>query len=180
MRKINPLIGSLAVVAIALGSIPFIANAQFSSGGGGVSPQQMNTALDGLAATIPQPSGTVPLQPAGVGVIGSGLNYVPDNAQQRLTVQRTTVAVDASGNWSVTWGTAFQSSTPTVNPIPLNASATSPYICNVTTRSANTATGHCWQVTSQTVALISLTISLAPTLAPLSTSVMVIAAEPTQ
>lgn len=128
----------------------------------------------------PTASVLVPSGGSGLGTAGSSGTYIPGNAASRLSVQRTTVLTDASGNWSVTWGTAFVSSTPTVNPIPLNPGATTPYNCNVTSRSATAATGHCWQLTSQTVALISLTISLAPSVAPSNVSVMVIGAEPTQ
>lgn len=128
----------------------------------------------------PAATGTIPSSGSSTGSIGSAGTYIPGNAASRIAVQRTTVVTDSSGNWSVTWATPFVSSTPTVNPIPLNPTATTPYNCNVVTRNSTTATGKCWQLTSQTVALISLTISLAPSNAPSSVNVMVIGAEPTQ
>lgn len=128
----------------------------------------------------PTATSSIPSSGNGVGSIGSAGTYIPGNSFSRLAVQRTTVSTDSSGNWSVTFNPGFVSSTPTVNAIPINPSAANPYNCNVLTRSQTTQTGKCWQLSSQSVALISLTISLAPSTAPISTSVMVIGAEPTQ
>lgn len=133
-----------------------------------------------LTPIVPQPYDAVPPGPSGTGVVGSGQMYVPWNAQQRQTVQRTTVNTDGTGAWSATFNPGFVSSTPTVNVIPLNAGGTVPYICNVLTRSQTTQTGKCWQIASQNVALISLNISLAPASAPGSIPVMIVGAEPTQ
>lgn len=166
-----------------------IAKAQFSNPGNGVTLDQMNSALASYATnsalttvqnTIPSALGSIPLGPSGSGGAGSAGTYVPGNATQPQTVQRTTVTTDASGNWSVVFSPGFQSATPVINAIPLNNSTTVPIVCNTATRSQTTQTGHCWQVASQTVALISLTISLAPSNAPVSTPVMIVGAEPTQ
>lgn len=161
-----------------------VALAQFSNPGGGVSSDQLNAAISTLQATvmaaIPTPMGAVPPQPNGAGVVGVANSFFPADGAQRQTVQRTTVTTDVNGNWSVGWATAFQSVTPTVNPIPLNPTAAAPYTCNVLTRSANTATGKCWQTASAANGLLGITISLGSTSSPNSTSVMVIGAEPTQ
>jgi len=139
------------------------------------------TQLQAVQNAIPQPAASVPSPGTLPGSAGSASTYLRGDAAIPLTVQRTTVTTDASGNWSVTWSKAFVSSSPTVNPIAMNVSATSPFVCNVTTRSSTAATGKCWQLAaSGTVALISLNVSLAPTPAPTTTSVMLIGAEPTQ
>lgn len=131
-------------------------------------------------SAIPTPLAAVPPGPNGAGAVGSGLSYVPGNAAQKQTVQRTTVVTDASGNWSVTWNTAFVSSSPVINPQPINATPTNPIACNTTSRSATAAAGKCWTGATNTNALLSLVISLAPTATPANTSIMVIGAEPTQ
>lgn len=103
-----------------------------------------------------------------------GASYPP------IMVQATQVVTDASGNWSVTWNQAFQTSTPFIAPLPVNSTATNPYQCNVSSMTATTATGKCWQTASQNVALISLNISLAPTSIPAATAVQVIGRDRTQ
>lgn len=168
------------VVLSTLILLVVVAKAQFNNPAGGVSQSQMTSALAVVQATIPTALGTIPLGPNANGSIGSAGTYIPGNATQPQTVQRTTVTTDASGNWTVTFSPGFQSATPSVNAIPLNNSTTVPIVCNVATRSQTTQTGHCWQIASQTVALISLTISLAPTAAPAAIPVMIVGAEPTQ
>lgn len=170
MRRIFPILALILFFAIGCN-----VHAQFG-GSSGVTQSQLNA----VSALIPVPTASVPVPPIGAGSTGTAGFYTPPDAAQKVVVQRTTVNTDANGNWSVTWNTSFVSSTPTINPIPLNTGSTTPYICNVTTRSVNAAAGKCWQVTSQTVGLISLTISLAPSNAPVSVPVMIIGAEPTQ
>lgn len=169
----------------------YSARAQFGQGGGTapdlsgyVTSADLASAVAASQATVlaamPQPLSAVPPGPSGAGVVGSGNTYVPGNAASKQTVQRTTVNSDISGIWSVTWSTSFVSSAPTVNPIPLNASATSPFVCNVTSRSATAASGKCWQTASAANGLLGITISLGATATPTSTPVMIIGAEPTQ
>lgn len=147
---------------------------------GGVSQDQLDTAIAAVTSAIPTPLAAVPPGPAGAGTVGSGLSYVPGNALQKQTVQRTTVTTNSSGVWTVTWATSFISASPTINPIPLNATPTNPIVCNPTARTATTATGQCWTGATNTNALLSLVISLAPTATAANTPVMVIGAEPTQ
>jgi hypothetical protein len=94
-------------------------------------------------------------------------------------VQRTTTTTNSSGNFTVTWNQSFVSSIPDITVVPLNTSGI-PIICNVTARSQTSASGTCWEIQSQAVALISLTISLAPSAPPVSTTLMVIGADPSQ
>ncbi len=103
-----------------------------------------------------------------------GASYPP------ILVQATQVQTDASGNWSVTWNNSFASSTPFIAALPVNSTATNPYQCNTTSMTATTASGKCWQTTSQNVALISLNISLSPSALPASTPVQVIGRDRTQ
>lgn len=154
--------------------LPSVAGAQAIGGAG------IDLSPYALRSQVPQPAGSAPVPPSGAGSIGTPGFYTPPDAAQKVAVQRTTVNTDSSGLWSITWATAFVSSTPTVNPIPLNASAANPYVCNVTSRSATAAAGKCWQTTSNNNAILSLNISLAPSVAPVSTPVMIIGAEPTQ
>ena len=133
-----------------------------------------------LTPIVPQPYNAVPPGPNGVGVVGSGNEYVPWNAQQRQAVQRATLNTDASGNWSVTWNTAFISSTPTVSVTAGNPAAVNAITCNWLTRSNTNVTGKCWQTNTALIALLGITITIAPTNPALNTPISVIMAEPTQ
>lgn len=152
-----------------------VANAQFS-GGGGVSQSQ----LDNVIAVMPQPLVAVPPGPNAAGVAGSGLTYVPGNAQQRQAVQRTTLNTDASGNWSVTWATSFISTTPTVIVEAGNPAGANSITCNWRVRSASGASGFCQQTNTALVALLGITITVAPNTPATATPISVIMAEPTQ
>lgn len=128
---------------------------------------------------LPQASAMVPPTDTLTGAVGASTAYMRADAPRPTISQRTTITTDASGNWTVTWAKAFNSSTPAVLAIPLNSAAAAPVICNITTRNATTATGKCWQNVTQSVALISLTVSLTP-VAYTASSVMVIGLEPSQ
>lgn len=145
-----------------------------------ISPLATSTDLATVSASIPLPSGTVPYGPAGTGTGGVALTYIRGDAAQKQPNQRMTVTTDASGNFSGTWATAFSSSTPIVLAAPLNASLSAPFLCSIGVRSATTVSGKCWQIGAQSVALISLNISLAPAGVPTGTSVMITGSEPTQ
>lgn len=165
----------LILATVLCVSLLGVAQAQFS-GGGGVSQAQLNAVI----ASMPTPLVTVPPGPSAAGVTGSGLNYVPGNAQQRQAVQRTVANTDASGNFAVTWATSFISSTPTVTVTAGNPSGTNGVICNWQTRSATNVTGKCWQTNTALIALLGITITVAPTIPATSTPISVIMAEPTQ
>lgn len=101
-------------------------------------------------------------------------------------VQRINTTTNASGVWSVTFGTPFTSGSPIVNALPRNAAGATPMTCNVTSAPSNTvASGKCWQSTQSpfNLSLLGLgTVSLgvAPATVPVSTPVMIVAGEPTQ
>lgn len=160
------------------------AQAQFSGGGSGVTQAQMTSAIStsqsAIMALMPQPLVSIPLGPNAAGVTGSGLTYVPGNAQQRQAVQRTVTNTDASGNFAVTWATSFLSSTPTVVVEAGNPSGTNAINCNWQTRSSSNVTGKCWQVNTSLVSLLGITITVAPSTPAVATPISVIMAEPTQ
>lgn len=170
---------ALITIACALVFSPPL-RAQFSGGGGGVSQADLTAMQATIMAVMPQPLGTVPLGPNAAGVGGSGLSYVPGNAQQRQAVQRTVALTDASGNITVTWATSFLSSTPTVVIEAGNPGGTNGIICNWTARSASGMTGKCWQTVTSLIALLGITITVAPAAPASNTPVSVIMAEPTQ
>lgn len=162
-----------------------VALAQLSgSGSQGISQAYVDNAIANLQSTLtsamPTPLAGVPPGPNGAGVSGSGNSYVPGNAAQKQTVQRTTVLTNSSGVWSVTWNNSFVSSTPVINPQPVNSTPTNPITCNVTSRSATAVSGQCWTGATNNNALLSLVIALAPTSSAANTPVMVFGAEPTQ
>lgn len=151
--------------------------AQFN-GTGGVDQATLNAAIATVISGLPQPSGVIPPTDTLNGAIGSSTAYMRADAPRPTISQRTTVTTDASGNWSVTWDKSFVSASPIVIPTAINGAA-QPVSCTVSTRSATTAAGKCWQNSIQAVALISLTISLAPVTFA-SGSVMVLGIEPSQ
>lgn len=110
--------------------------------------------------------------------------FVPANAAQILVVQAVNTTTDGSGNWSVTFGQAFQGATPIISAFPIVApGATQPMTCNVTARSQTTAAGKCFS--GQTVVLNLSIITAGLTLNPNAlvssgTAVMIIGREPTQ
>lgn len=128
----------------------------------------------------PQPYNAVPPGPTGVGVVGTGDQYIPWNAQQRQAVQRTVALTDGSGNFAISWATSFLSATPTVTVTAGNPGGTNPIVCNWFTRSASGVTGKCWQTNTALIALLGITITVAPTIPATSTPISVIMAEPTQ
>ncbi|MCJ2085516.1 hypothetical protein MKK88_05840 [Methylobacterium sp. E-005] len=137
----------------------------------------------GLVLPTPIPCDAVPGADTLLGTPGSAGCYVPRDATRPTVVQAANVTTDSSGTWSVTWARPFVSSSPVVNPLPVNSGAL-PILCNVAARSGSGASGKCWQSTSTTLpgtlaTLVGLIIS--PFAAPASNaSVMVIAREPTQ
>lgn len=154
--------------------------AQFSGGAGGVTQQQMNDAVATAIALIPTPLVTIPNGPNGTGSIGAAGVYVPGSAMQRQAVQRTVTSTDASGNFSVSWNTSFISSTPTVVVEAGNPGGTLPISCNWFTRTSNNVSGKCWQTATSLVALLGITITIAPSTPSTNTPISVIMAEPTQ
>lgn len=144
-------------------------------GGGGI-----DLSLYALKSEVPQPLPSVPPGPNAAGAVGSGLVYVPGNAAQRQAVQRAVANTDASGNFSITWATNFISSTPTVTVTAGNPSGTNGIICNWQTRNASGVTGKCWQTNTSLIALLGITITVAPTTPATNTPISVIMAEPTQ
>ena len=76
-------------------------------------------------------------------------------------MQVANVVTAADGSFIVNWAVPFTTSSPYVNAAPVNAGS-QPIICNVLTRSATQTTGKCWQTQVQAVALISLTVNIAP------------------
>lgn len=175
----NKLLTPLAIVVaiIATG----IAYSQTVGGSSGASQDYVNSAIASVIAAMPTPVATIPPGPAGNGITGSGLGYVPGNAAQRQGVQRINIVTDASGNWAVTWATSFLSATPTVAVNPLNTSAVTngPTICNVITRNATTASGRCWQ-TGTALVILSLNVLGSYVTPTTGMPIMVVAAEPTQ
>lgn len=171
----------IAILSGALFGTPFlVAKADWGGGGGGVSQTYVDTQVATIMAAMPQPLATIPLGPQAAGISGSGLTYVPGNAQQRQAVQRTVTNTDASGNFSVTWVTSFISSTPTVVVEAGNPSGTNAIQCNWQTRSSTNVTGKCWQVNTSLIALLGITITIAPSIPTTNTPISVIMAEPTQ
>lgn len=153
----------------------YLARSQ-SIGGGSVTQAQ----LDAVIAAMPQPYTGVPLGPNAAGVTANNNLYVPSAAQQRQAVQRTVSTTDASGNFAVTWNTTFLSSTPTVTVTAGNPSGPNGIICNWQTRSSSNVTGKCWQTNTALIALLGITITIAPTAPATNTPISVIMAEPTQ
>lgn len=137
-----------------------------------------------LTPVVPRPYDAVPPGPSGLGVIGSGDQYIPWNGQQRQGVQRTVTATDSGGNFSVTWNWAFVSSTPTVTTQAGNPGGSLPIVCNWQTRSQTGMTGKCWQtnLVSLTLAIVTAGLSVNVFASPPATNtpVSVIMAEPTQ
>lgn len=166
---------SATVTAVCVGAINIYA--QTASYPPGI-PQ---SALDAVAATIPQPASTTPNSGTLSGSAGSASTYTRSDFQIPITVQRTSTATDASGNISVTWSKSFVSSTPTVLLVPINAAGTQPIVCNVKSRSQTTVTGYCWQSNTLSISLAALPIvGNMFNVGAVSAPVMVIAAEPTQ
>lgn len=135
------------------------------------------------AASAVEPCASAPAPDTLMGAAGTAPCYVPSDASRPTAVQAANVATDANGNWSVTFGRRFNSATPIVSPLPVNA-GTMPILCNVATRAATGATGRCWQSTANTLPLLASQL-LGLVLSPFGTnaaniSVMVIAREPTQ
>jgi len=125
-------------------------------------------------------SGTVPGQPSGVGSVGASATVQRSDAVARLVFQGTNVSTDASGNWSVTWGTSYISSTPLVLAKAVVTSGTQPITCEVTARSANTASGWCRQAATYTVSILGALVNIFANAPATGTAVMVFSREPTQ
>lgn len=114
---------------------------------------------------------------------GSVPCYVSSDATRPTSVQAANVITDSSGNWSVTWARPFNSSTPVINPLPVNT-GTLPILCNVVARSASGASGKCWQSTTNTLpgtlaSIGGMVVNPFGTTAG-SAAVMIIGREPTQ
>lgn len=138
---------------------------------------------DGRLIGATQPCGAPPPGDTLMGTPGMADCFVPGDATRPTVVQAANVRADTSGNWSVTWGRAFNSAVPMVLPLPINT-AQLPIQCNVTARSASSATGRCWQSTTTTLpgtltSLAGLVVSPFGTAAA-NAEVMVIGREPTQ
>lgn len=162
--------------------IGYHAKAQFGPGGGGITQAQLDTAIATVTALIPTPSASVPLGPLLLGAAASNNQFVPSTATQRQGVMRVNLLTDASGNWSVTWGSGFSflSSTPTVVAQAGLPSGANGIICNWRTRSSTGATGFCQQTNTALISLLGITITVAPTIPAAGTPITVIMAEPTQ
>jgi len=175
---------ALATEALAGSAPPYLDPSQFAT------QSQVTNAANAAAAAqtaatnaqsaIPVPSNVTPSSGTLNGAAGSSATYQRGDAAIPITVQRTSVTTDASGNWSVTWNKAFQSSTPYIGLTPQSASGGLAIVCNWVTRTSTTAAGKCWQLTTSRPALLNIDITLAPTATPASTMVSVIGAEPTQ
>ncbi len=134
-------------------------------------------AVEAIQAMMPQPADIVPPMDTLNGAVGSSVRYMRQDAPRPTISQRTTTAVDGTGSFSVTWAKPFVSSSPAIIVTPLGGSA-QPATCVATARSATAVSGKCWQNSIQAVALISLTITLAPT--AYSGNVMIVGIEPSQ
>jgi hypothetical protein len=107
-----------------------------------------------------------------------GASYPP------VLVQATNVLTDASGNWSVTWNTSFQSNTPFTIARAVVTSTNNPISCEVMTRANNGASGWCRQsspiVLDTTIIAAGLTLNPFTNLPATNTAVMVIGRDTTQ
>lgn len=159
------------------------ANAQWG-GGSGVTPDQMNSALAAVTASIPQPTVIVPAQPLGTGSTGTAGFYTPPDASPRLVFQGTNVVTDSSGNWTVSWATSYVSSSPLVLAKAVVSSTFNTITCEVSARSSSTASGWCRQATptllNLSIVTTGLTLNPFANLPATGTAVMVFSREPTQ
>lgn len=178
-------LGAITLAGL-LGVAGWNALGQTIGGGSGVTQAYVDTAISNLNASLtaamPTPSMSVPLGPLLLGAGASNNQFVPSAATQRQGVMRTTILTDSSGNWTVTWanGFTFISSIPTVVTQAGNPAGANTIICNWRTRSATGASGFCQQVNTSLIALLGITITVAPTIPATNTPISVVMAEPTQ
>ncbi len=161
------------LAAVVLGLVAFVGYAQISNPGG--------VTMDQVTAMIPQPSAQVPQTEQVGGAVGAATAYMRADAKLPRITRAAVVATDASGNWSVTWSSPLMA-TPAVLPVPINSGG-QPMVCNVTTATANGASGRCWLARTLPATLTLLTALISYDIfgnSPPVTSVQVLAIPPTQ
>lgn len=98
--------------------------------------------------------------------------------------QFANASTDSGGAWAVTWGTSFTSASPIVHAVPVSSpGATQPMTCNVTARSASSASGKCFNgnTTVLNLSIVTTGLTLTPnTASGAGVAVMVSGKEPTQ
>lgn len=117
-------------------------------------------------------------------VIGYYANAQQGASNPPILVQALNTTSDASGNFSLTWNTAFQSSTPFITARAVVPVAGNPVNCEVQTRSNNTVTGWCRQsspaLLNLSIITTGLTLNPFANLPATGTAVMVIGRDTTQ
>lgn len=101
-----------------------------------------------------------------------------------LLVQSTNVVTDGAGNWTVTWGTNFQSSTPFIAARAVVPTGNNPINCEVVSRTAGSVSGWCRQNTptllSLAIVTTGLTLNAFGAIPSTGTTVMVLGRDTTQ
>lgn len=104
--------------------------------------------------------------------------------QPPILVQAANVVTDASGNWTVTWTSNFNSPTPFIAPLAVQPAGNNPINCATVSRTNNTATGWCRQSTPTllTLAIVTTGLTLNPfqNIPSTGTTVMVVGRDTTQ
>lgn len=152
--------------AVALGVLAAVVGGQvaysqaFTSGFG--APVTTADIANAVAAATPAPC-TAPLPDTLTGSAGTGAPCMsrPD-ATRPTQVQPVAVSTAADGSFTANWPTAF-SSTPTIATADA-LGGVPPYICAITTKTATSVSGKCYQVVANTLpttatALLGLVVS---------------------